>query len=92
MFGSSAVLRANGEIWVAARLVFLASQVVARNNAALFVKGTRMPKHLFAALLLLTTEVGERYVRRVVADAVALYLARRNCPEIESWLQRQGLD
>jgi hypothetical protein len=51
-----------------------------------------MAERVVAALLLLTAEMAERYLGHLLVDATALYLAQRECSEIESWLQRQGFD
>ena len=50
-----------------------------------------MPKRLLGTLLLLTAEIAELYVAGLLADATALYLARRNGSKVESWLRRQNL-
>jgi hypothetical protein len=51
-----------------------------------------MPDRLLAAMLLLTTEIAERFLGRLLVDAAALYVAKRDNSKVESWLHRQSLD
>jgi hypothetical protein len=51
-----------------------------------------MPERLTFPLLILVSEIAERYVGGLLVDTVALYVARKNVSEVESWLQRQTLD
>ncbi len=51
-----------------------------------------MPERLLTTLLLLTTEIAEGCLGRLLVDAATFYLARRDYPELQAWLDRQSLD
>ena len=50
-----------------------------------------MPENVLALLLLVAGGSAERYFGRLLADAAAVYLARRDCSDVESWLRRHDL-
>jgi hypothetical protein len=50
-----------------------------------------MPERVVALLLLVTGEVAERYVGRLLVDTAAVYFARRDRATVRRWLRRQGL-